>query len=525
MATTRFNRRVLGIIGLGVALPAALLAALGVYLTLRISDAVHGQSARYNLYIAQQVSESFEQELLASLQRAIGPAEIAARNDQPMSEIMAALAANRGEFEAPFFVPLDELSGYDMLLVEHQPLVYALGPDPRASRWFAGLLLRDPNGQVVGAGGWWLDPAKFLTTHLRPVFEERLPQNARMYGGIESTRGLSIQLTGPAGQGMMLSRDAGYERTAYAEPLTGPFAGYAVRVAATSNAPVVWADRFVTLLVVFISLMAVVLIGATFFGLRYTVRQLELAQIKSSFVANVSHELKTPIALIRLAVETLEMRRFSTPEDSEKFLHSISREAMRLNQLVDNILDFARLEAGKKVFQFTPVNLLDVVREAVESFRPRLEDQGFRLQVELPADLPMVRADAAALSQCVLNLLDNAMKYSKARREVKVTATVRTDEADAPQAVAVSVSDRGIGISPRDQKSIFEKFVRIETGLVHDVKGAGLGLSLVDQIMRAHGGHIELRSTVGEGSTFTLVMPALRDARAVRPEPQAQAAS
>jgi len=525
MAISRFSRRVLGIIGLGVALPAALLAGLGVYLTLRISDAVHGQSARYNLYIAQQVAESFEQELLATLQRAIAPAEIAARNGQGLGEVMAALAAGTSEFEAPFLVPLDDLSGFDMLLVEHQPLVYARGTDPRGRLWFTGLLLRDPDGQVLGAGGWWLDPEKFLTTHLRSVFEERLPQDARMYGGIESTRGLSIQLSGPNGRRMMLSRDPGYSRTAYAEPLTGPFAGYAVRVAATSNAPVVWADRFVTLLVVFIALMGVVLIGATFFGLRYTVRQLELAQIKSSFVANVSHELKTPIALIRLAVETLEMRRLSSPEDSEKFLRSISREAMRLNQLVDNILDFARLEAGKRAFQFAPVNLLDVVRDTVESFRPRLEDQGFRLQVELPADLPAVRGDAAALSQCVLNLLDNAMKYSRTRREVNVSAAVRTDEVGSPQAVAVSIADRGIGISPRDQKSIFEKFVRIETGLVHDVKGAGLGLSLVDQIMRAHGGRIELKSTVGEGSTFTLVMPALRDARAMRPEPQAQAAS
>ncbi|MEK7329193.1 MAG: HAMP domain-containing sensor histidine kinase [Candidatus Eisenbacteria bacterium] len=525
MAISRFSRRVLGVVGLGVALPAALLAGLGVYLTLRISDAVHGQSVRYNLYVAQQVAASFEQELLANLQRAAGPAEIAARNGQGREEIVAALAAGTGEFAAPLFVPLDDLSGFDLLLVEHQPLVYARGMGRDAQHWFAGLLLRGPDGQVMGAGGWWLDPGGFLTTHLRPVFEERLPQDARMYGGIESTRGLSVQLSGPDGWRMMLGRDPGYSRTAYAEPLTGPFAGYTVRVAATSNAAVVWADRFVTLLVLFITLMGVVLIGATFFGLRYTVRQLELAQIKSSFVSNVSHELKTPIALIRLAVETLEMRRLSSPADSEKFLRSISREAMRLNQLVDNILDFARLEAGKKVFQFGPVNVLEVARDAVESFRPRLEHQGFRLEVELPADLPPVRGDAAALSQCVLNLLDNAMKYSRNRREVRVSAAARADEAGAPQAVAVSVADRGIGISPRDQKSIFEKFVRIETGLVHDVKGAGLGLSLVDQIMRAHGGRIELKSALGEGSTFTLVLPAVRGAEATRPEPQAQAAS
>ena len=525
MVVSRFSRRVLGVIGLGVALPAVLLAGLGVYLTLRISDAVHAQSLRYNLYIAQQVAAAFEQELLASLQRGIGPAEIAARNGRDQQEIMAALAAGKGDFAEPFFVPLDDLSGFDLLLVEHQPLVFARGNGPRSLHWFAGLLLRGPDGQVLGAGGWWLDPGAFLSAHLRPVFEERLPQDARMYGGIESTRGLSIQIVGPDRQHMVLGRDPGYTRTAYTESLTGPFAGYVVRVAATSNAPVVWADRFVTLLVLFIVLMAVVLIAATLFGLRYTVRQLELAQIKSSFVSNVSHELKTPIALIRLAVETLEMRRLSSPEDSEKFLRSISREAMRLNQLVDNILDFARLEAGKKVLQFVPVNVLDVVRDAVESFRPRLEHQGFRLEVELPADLPLVRGDAAALSQCLLNLLDNAMKYSRNRREIKVSATARADEAGVPQTIAVAVADRGIGISPRDQKSIFEKFVRIETGLVHDVKGAGLGLSLVDQIMRAHGGRIELKSALGEGSTFTLVLPAARDAEATRPEPQAQVAS
>ena len=521
MAISPFSRRVLGIIGLGVALPGALLAGLGVYLTLRISDAIHAQSQRYNLYIAQQVAEAFEQELLAALQEAIAPAEAAARNGLGPEGIIPVLAANTGSFLASHFVPIEALSGYDMLLVEHTPLIYAPGSAPR---WFAGLLLRDPEGQVIGAGGWWLDPGQFLTNHLRPVLEDRLPGNERMYGGIESTRSLSIQLSGPTARPMP-GRDPGYPRTAHVEPLGGPFDGFSVRVAANSNAAVVWAGRFVTLLVLFIVLMGLVVIGATFFGLRYTVRQLELAQIKSSFVSNVSHELKTPIALIRLAVETLEMHRLSSPEDTEKFLRSISRETMRLNQLVDNILDFARLEAGKKVFQFSTVNVLDVVHDAVDSFRPRLEDQGFRLEVDLPAEVPPVRGDATALTQCVPNLLDNAMKYSKTRREVGVSVAIREDDARDMASVTVSVSDRGIGISPRDQKSIFEKFVRIETGLVHDVKGAGLGLSLVDQIMRAHGGRIELRSALGEGSTFTLVLPAARGVEATLPETRAQAVS
>ncbi|TMQ74058.1 MAG: HAMP domain-containing histidine kinase [Candidatus Eisenbacteria bacterium] len=525
MAISRFSRRVLGMVGLGVALPAALLAGLGIYLTLRISDAVHAQSLRYNLYIAEQVASCFEQELLSSLEHGLRTADIAARNGEGPAAILKALDDGRAELGPPAFVPVEDLSTYDMLLVEHQPLVFGPSPDPPAGRWFAGLLLHDADGRLLGSGGWWLDSGRFLTTRLRSVFEDRLPQDARMYGGIESTRGLSVSLVGPDGRQSALSRDPGYDRTAYTEPLSGPFTGYAVRVAAISSAAVVWADRFVAFLVLFIAMIGVVLIGATFFGLRYTVRQVELAQIKSSFVSNVSHELKTPIALIRLAVETLELRRLSSPEEGEKFLRSISREAMRLNQLVDNILDFARLEAGKKVFRFASVNLLEVVADAVESFRPRLEDQQFRFEVDLPADLPPVRGDATALSQCVLNLLDNAMKYSRTRREVRVTAAARRDETGTPQAVTVSVADRGIGISPRDQKSIFEKFVRIETGLVHDVKGAGLGLSLVDQIMRAHGGRIELKSAVGEGSTFTLVLPAVRGVEAAPPEPQEQVAS
>ena len=224
-------------------------------------------------------------------------------------------------------------------------------------------------------------------------------------------------------------------------------------------------------------------------------------------------------SLIRLAVETLEMRRFTSPEESEKFIRLIGRETQRLNQLVDNILDFARLEAGQRVFKFSDVDLVEVVRETLDSYRLRLEDQGFSLAVDLPDHLPAVRGEANAIAQCLLNLLDNAMKYSRTRKEIRVAAAARNDE------VTISVSDRGIGISPRDLRRVFEKFVRLETGLVHDVKGAGLGLSLVDQIVRAHGGRVEVSSALGEGSTFTLVFPAVQGEGAKSDEPQARTAS
>ncbi len=520
MKTSRFGQRLVVILGLGVALPALVLAGLGIFLTLRISDAVESQSLRYDHYMAQQVVEGFEQELLAHLREAVAGAEIETRNGANRPAIVASLAQGTHEFRSADFVPLSQLSDYLLLVVESQPLVYGQATrGPHRAR-FAGMMLRNGQGEIVGAGGWWVDPRVFLQNHLQGVMEERLASNTRIYGGIESTRNLSVAVIGPDGEALAKVREPGGNAEFGTALMEGPFDGYAIRVAPTGNAPVSWARRFVLIEVAFISLMGLVILGATLFGLRYTVRQLELARIKSSFVSNVSHELKTPIALIRLAVETLEMHRVSSPEQTEKFVRLIGRETRRLNQLVDNILDFARLEAGQRVFKFTDVDLGEVVHETLDSYRLRLEDQGFILTVDVPEHLPPIRGESNAIAQCLLNLLDNAIKYSRTRKEIRVSATVQESE------ISIAVSDRGIGISPRDQRRVFEKFVRLETGLVHDVKGAGLGLSLVDQIVRAHGGRVEVSSALGEGSTFTLVFPRVAQEEGTRSdEPQARTAS
>jgi signal transduction histidine kinase len=516
MAALGVNRRILIAIGLGVALPALVLAGLGIFLTLRIAQAIETQSARYSRYMAQQVAEGLEQELLAELRQAIAPAENLARDGGGAAAIRAALASRSPYFREPHFVPLEQLTDYMLLIVESQPLVY--GPDPldAPERRFAGIMLRDPKGQVIGAAGWWLDAQRFLAEHLRPVMEERLAHNPRIYGGIESTRHLSIRLLSADGSEVTRVRNPGQPSDSGRDALAGPFEGFVVSVAPTASSPIVWTRRFVWIEIAFIALMSLVILGATLFGLSYTARQLELARIKSSFVSNVSHELKTPISLIRVAVETLEMRRFTSAEEGERFLRRISRETLRLNQLVDNILDFARLEAGQRVFRFGAVDLAELVRDTVDSFRPRLDELGFALTLDLPDDLPPARGDAAALGQCLINLLDNAIKYSRNRREIRMAASAHDGS------VAVAVADRGIGISARDQRRIFEKFVRLETGLVHDVKGAGLGLSLVDQIIRAHGGRIEVSSSPGEGSTFTMVLPVAGGGEAAREEPRAQ---
>jgi signal transduction histidine kinase len=261
------------------------------------------------------------------------------------------------------------------------------------------------------------------------------------------------------------------------------------------------ASRFVAVQIALIVILTGVLLGATAVSVRYIVRQIELVHAKSSFVSNITHELKTPIAVIKLAVETIEMGRFRTEGERDKYLRTIQRESDKLAQLVNNILDFARLESGQQTLRLGPVDIHDVISAALEGFRLRLEDEGFAWRVDCPERVPLLRADLLALQHCVLNLLDNAVKYSRDRKEIRVIVRPRDGW------VSIAVSDRGIGIAEEDQKRIFEKFARVEAGLVHTVKGAGLGLSLVDQIVRAHHGRVEVASTPGEGSIFTLILP------------------
>jgi len=519
MAISRLRRGALFAAALGVAIPAALLAGTGIYLTLRIARAVETDTSRYNSYIGQQVAEAFEQELLDHLRQAVAPAENAAREGAPQAVIETALAAGTQEFEGAHFVSLDDLNGVSMLMVESQPVIYAAGEGARRGQYFIGVLMRGPAGQVIGAGGWWIRPAEFLRNHLDMVFHERMPQNPRLYGGVENTRNLSVELFEGSAQRIGNVREPGPHATARTEAMSGPFENFSVRVGSTANAPSVWTGRFLALQLAFIALMGLAILTATAFGYRYTVRQLELAQFKSAFVSNVTHELKTPVALIRLAVETLEMRRVKSPEETDRFLRTIGRETQRLGQLVDNILDFARLEAGQVTFRFAPVELPGLVADVLETLKPRLDHLEFKVETDVPEALPAARGDAMALTHCLLNLLDNAIKYSRTRREIRISGAARDGT------VSLSVSDRGIGIAPADRRRIFEKFVRLEDGLVHDVRGAGLGLSLVDQIIRAHGGHVDVVSAVGEGSTFTLVLPVATEAVSLPAESQRRTAS
>lgn len=247
-----------------------------------------------------------------------------------------------------------------------------------------------------------------------------------------------------------------------------------------------------------IGLLNIVLIAGVWFVFRNIKKEIQLAQIKSDFVSNVSHELRTPLALISMFAETLEMGRVRSDERKKEYYGIISQEASRLSRIVNKILSFSQIEAGKRKYSFDNVDLNEIVGKVYNTYSFHLQNNGFKFSFEAGEDIPLIKADGEAISEAVINLIDNAAKYSKERKEICVMTGVDNDS------VFVEVKDQGVGISADDQKRIFEKFYRVTSGNVHNTKGTGLGLSLVKHIMEAHKGSVSLSSLPDKGSTFRL---------------------
>lgn len=266
-----------------------------------------------------------------------------------------------------------------------------------------------------------------------------------------------------------------------------------------------------TLAYVGLTLLALItLLAAIWFLVRLARREMSLAQTKADFVANVSHELKTPLALIRMFAETLESGRVTSPEKRNEYYAVIARESTRLAGLIDNILDFARIDAGRKQYRLARVNLGQVVRETYDSYTPQLEADGFEHSLSIADDLPPVSADPGAISQVVVNLVGNAMKYSEDDKYIGIELTIDTRR--NRRGVLLSVHDRGIGISPEDRRHLFEGFFRADNEVVRRRKGTGLGLALVKHIVEAHDASLSVESRLVKGTTFRVFFPSVEDA-------------
>ncbi|MBL8293636.1 MAG: HAMP domain-containing histidine kinase [Bryobacterales bacterium] len=242
---------------------------------------------------------------------------------------------------------------------------------------------------------------------------------------------------------------------------------------------------------------------SSYFMARAVTREVALARLQSDFVAAVSHEFRTPLTTLRQLSGLLHTGRVPGEDRRRQYYEVLVRESERLDRLVDNLLNFGRMEAGAAEFRFEPFDPAGLVRSLVDDFQREVSPHGYRIELTTEADIPAVRGDRVALGRAVRNLLDNAVKYSPDRRTIWVEL-VQT----GPQ-VVIRVRDQGLGIPASEQAGIFQKFVRGRAAKESTVQGSGIGLAMVSHIIQAHGGRVTVQSEPGTGSTFTLCLPAV----------------
>ncbi len=251
----------------------------------------------------------------------------------------------------------------------------------------------------------------------------------------------------------------------------------------------------------FIALLVVMLLTGVAMTARVVRREMELSRLQNEFVAAVSHEFKSPITGVRLLMERITSGRALSPEQTKTYYTTIDQELNRLERLVNRLLVSQQIQTGRKRYSFEPASIVEIARAAIGLLRPQAETKAIRLELYAEDDMPDVPVDRTAIADVLENLLDNAIKYSPP--ETCVTLTTRCADGQ----VHIDVCDQGIGIEPDERARIFDKFYRGRRGDQHDVRGTGLGLALVKAIVEAHNGTIEVTSTPGEGSCFSLRLP------------------
>lgn len=247
----------------------------------------------------------------------------------------------------------------------------------------------------------------------------------------------------------------------------------------------------------------IVLFGALVFMFINAQRERELAQRQAGFLANITHELKTPLAVMQAAGENISDGRVTDGERLKNYGDHIYNESVRLRKMIEKLLDVAKVDSGQTVVELAPHQLSALVTEYMQSNENYIRSKGFKLNYKSDDNLPLVMIDPDHLETILNNLIENAIKYSSDKKEIDIRLTSSNDH------VSLSVADKGDGISTKAQKLIFEKFYRVENSLTAKTKGHGLGLAIVKNLTELNGGAISVKSTEGKGSTFTVTFPAL----------------
>jgi signal transduction histidine kinase len=360
-------------------------------------------------------------------------------------------------------------------------------------------LMKDPNTGSLAIGGVALD-ADYLRDQFFPeMLNDVITRNV---SDTQTDRNHAVMMLRGKYESAALAQSSGWDGGApeAERNLEGAFPGLTLAIKLRGTTLAAIGERFAHISFLTLAALSLVLAGGIVLTYRSVTKEMALARLKSDFVSNVSHELRTPLSLIRLYAETLEMGRLTSPEKYQEYYCIIRKESERLTALINNILDFSRIEAGRKEYDFRETDMSELVHNTLDSYRYQLEQNGFQFEERID-EVPSMRVDREAMARSLLNLVNNALKYSQDRKYIGVN--LYRDNGS----VKLEVVDQGIGIPHQEQQKIFEKFYRVGDPLVHNTKGSGLGLSLVRHIVQAHGGEVAVDSSPGQGSKFTIVLP------------------
>ncbi|MCI0669163.1 MAG: ATP-binding protein [Myxococcaceae bacterium] len=417
--------------------------------------------------------------------------------------------------DTPFVVRKDQVETTDeRLRAELQPLLPGLAALPDGPPTV--FTLSGVHGTLLAAT--WRDGDVLHGARLSlpavSALAERLGQE--LLAGAEGVR-FTLQAAQHEGPDTLVNRlvsevqartGAAEARAAIAErPMPAPLQELRLSVVSSGEDPVaLTATRnravYGTLLGLF---YATLVVGVVLTG-RSLYREAQLSRLKTDFVSLVSHELRTPLTSIRMFIETLALGRVSEPKQTQAVLAMLLQETERLSGLIERVLDWGRIESGRKQYRFVPTDVQEVMDATVAAFRAQRLNADAALALEVHEGLPRLKLDREALAGALLNLLQNAYKYSGADKRIALRARREG------RSVAIDVEDNGVGIAHRHQRRIFERFYRVDNLLTRRTEGSGLGLSIARRIIEAHGGRISVLSQPGHGSVFTIHLPVPRGA-------------